>query len=211
MRLIDADALSKDLEKRWNVNDDQDFCNKEVWHALEEAPTIEPSGDIISRQDAIKRFGEDGTWLERQGVTALTMVEAKQRAVDILEQLPSAETPTISQKHQLSEETSTNTSTNTSTDLISRESVLAEFRDGRDVYDIMESIEQLPSAPDSRQRGEWVRLEREENVHDLHGVPTWGVNYMCDKCGFITTAIQDHFGQYRWCPSCGADMRGEEE
>lgn len=98
-------------------------------------------------------------------------------------------------------------------DLISREMALAEFRDRRDVYDIMESIEELPSAPDSRQRGEWVRLEREENVHDLHGVPTWGVNYMCDKCGFITTAIQDHFAQYRWCPSCGARMYkgGEEE
>lgn len=53
MRLIDADALSKDLEKRWNVNDDQDFCNKEVWHALEEAPTIEPDGDTISRRAAI--------------------------------------------------------------------------------------------------------------------------------------------------------------
>ena len=58
--------------------------------------------------------------------------------------------------------------------------------------------------------GEWMRLEREENVYDLHGVPTWGVNYMCDKCGFITTAIQDHFGQYKWCPSCGADMRGDK-
>lgn len=133
-------------------------------------------------------------------------------------------------------------------DLISRQDAIAEFRDGRDVYDIMESIEalpsvqptgdlisrqdaidalmndsdwadaiptikSLPSAPDSRQRGEWVRLEREENVYDLHGVPTWGVNYMCDKCGFITTAIQDHFAQYRWCPSCGARMYkgGEEE
>lgn len=39
-RLIDEKALTKDLEKRWNVNDDHDFCNKEVWHALREAPTI---------------------------------------------------------------------------------------------------------------------------------------------------------------------------
>lgn len=50
--------------------------------------------DLISRQYAIKRFGEDGTWLERQGVTTLTMVEAKQRAVDILESLPSEDRPT---------------------------------------------------------------------------------------------------------------------
>ena len=47
--------------------------------------------DLIKREYAIKRFGEDGTWLERQGVTTLTMVEAKQRAIDILESLPSAD------------------------------------------------------------------------------------------------------------------------
>lgn len=74
-----------------------------------------------------------------------------------------------------------------------------------------EILAELPSAEPNT--GKWVSLEREENVYDLHGVPTWGVNYMCDKCGFITTAIQDHFAQYRWCPSCGSDMRrgGEEE
>ena len=71
----------------------------------------------------------------------------------------------------------------------------------------IEDIESLPSA--DRPTGDWVRLEREENVYDLHGVPTWGINYMCDKCGFITTAIQGHFGQYKFCPNCGANMRGE--
>ena len=94
-------------------------------------------------------------------------------------------------------------------DLIKREDALAEFRDGRDVYDIMESIEELPSA--DRPTGEWVTLERDENVYDIYGVPTWGVNYMCDKCGFITTAIQDHFGQYKFCPNCGAKMGGDSE
>lgn len=54
--------------------------------------------------------------------------------------------------------------------------------------------------------GEWVMLERVENVHDIYGVPTWGVNYMCDKCGFIHTAIQNHFSQYKYCPNCGARM-----
>lgn len=43
--LIDKKNLSDDLQRRWNVSDDQDFCNKEVWHALEEAPTI------IERED----------------------------------------------------------------------------------------------------------------------------------------------------------------
>ena len=68
-------------------------------------------------------------------------------------------------------------------------------------------VENIPSA--DRPTGEWVRLEREENVYDLHGVPTWGVNYMCDKCGFITTAIQDHFEQYKFCPHCGKRLVNE--
>lgn len=40
MRLIDADALTNDILRRWNTNDDTDFANKEVWKALKEAPTI---------------------------------------------------------------------------------------------------------------------------------------------------------------------------
>lgn len=39
-RLLDGDALIKDLENRWNVNDDIDFCNKEVWHGIYDAPTV---------------------------------------------------------------------------------------------------------------------------------------------------------------------------
>ena len=92
-------------------------------------------------------------------------------------------------------------------ELISREGAIECIRWGESVTDVIDRINALPSA--EPKTGEWVRLERKENVYDLHGVPTWGVNYMCDKCGFITTAIQDHFGQYKWCPSCGADMRGE--
>ena len=41
MRLIDADALKKTLEKLWNIHDDQDFANKDVWREIENAPTIE--------------------------------------------------------------------------------------------------------------------------------------------------------------------------
>ena len=40
-RYIDADALTKRLAYLWNVNDDSDFANKEVWHAVEEAPTVD--------------------------------------------------------------------------------------------------------------------------------------------------------------------------
>ena len=46
--------------------------------------------DLISRQAAIKAICEDGTWLERQGCTDISMAERKQRDVDILSDLPSA-------------------------------------------------------------------------------------------------------------------------
>ena len=42
-RLIDADALKRTLIPLWNCNDDQDFANKCVWRALDDAPTIIPA------------------------------------------------------------------------------------------------------------------------------------------------------------------------
>lgn len=41
MRLIDADALSKRLQKLWDIHDDTDFANKDVWQELENAPSID--------------------------------------------------------------------------------------------------------------------------------------------------------------------------
>ena len=40
-RYIDADALEKDLAKRWEISYDQEFGDKEVWNALKEAPTAD--------------------------------------------------------------------------------------------------------------------------------------------------------------------------
>lgn len=47
--------------------------------------------DLISRQAAIDAICEDSTWLERQGCTEITMVERKQRDVDIIENLPTVQ------------------------------------------------------------------------------------------------------------------------
>ena len=44
--------------------------------------------DLIDRQAAITAICEDGTWLERQGCTEITMCERKQRDADILSELP---------------------------------------------------------------------------------------------------------------------------
>ena len=60
MRLIDADALEKSLEKLWNVHDDQDFANKDVWREIENAPTIKPErkkGKWIEYPDCLRYEG----------------------------------------------------------------------------------------------------------------------------------------------------------
>ena len=44
--------------------------------------------DLIDRQAAITAICEDGTWLESQGCTEITMCERKQRDADILSELP---------------------------------------------------------------------------------------------------------------------------
>lgn len=60
--------------------------------ALAMLPSARPTdGDLISRADAIKRFCEFGTSLERQGKTMITMVDAKYAFIEILESLPSAD------------------------------------------------------------------------------------------------------------------------
>ena len=38
--LIDKQKLIKELEKAWNVDDDQDFCNKSVWRIVERESAV---------------------------------------------------------------------------------------------------------------------------------------------------------------------------
>ena len=73
----------------------------------------------------------------------------------------------------------------------------------------MRLIEDAPTIEPERKKGKWVCKERRESVYDLSGVKTWGIAYMCSECGFIHTVIED-FGQYVYCPNCGADMRYED-
>ena len=52
MRLIDADALTKKLQHLWNIHDDVDFNNKDVWNELENAPTID-AVEVVRCKDCI--------------------------------------------------------------------------------------------------------------------------------------------------------------
>ena len=65
----------------------------------EQTDLVEDSSSLV--KDLVKAFGEDGTWLERQGVYTLTLAEAKQRAVDIIESVLAKDEPTISKMEQV--------------------------------------------------------------------------------------------------------------
>lgn len=71
MRLIDADALEKSLEKLWNVHDDQDFANKDVWREIENAPTAEPERRWISVTERLPEEDKDVLLLMAEGEMAV--------------------------------------------------------------------------------------------------------------------------------------------
>lgn len=58
-----------------------------------------------------------------------------------------------------------------------------------------------------RPHGTWRKYAVDGDVYDLNGVHTWGVEYQCPFCGQIHTLIEG-FGQWNFCPECGADMKG---
>lgn len=75
-------------------------------------------------------------------------------------------------------------------------------------------IKNMPPAEPERKKGEWEEIAViaiPYDIYDISGVKSWASKMKCDQCGFTTIAIEGHFSQYNFCPSCGADMRGEQE
>ena len=62
----------------------------------------------------------------------------------------------------------------------------------------VEAIRNLPSAQPERMKGQWVE---DVAYYDEEGCPC--IVTRCDQCG------EPGFG--RFCPNCGAEMRGEED
>lgn len=68
------------------------------------------------------------------------------------------------------------------------------------------AFQEMPSAQPEREKGKWI-----------YGEDEYGIDgYRCDKCGFFVLWDYGHnfinyIGNYNFCPSCGADMRGEED
>lgn len=71
-------------------------------------------------------------------------------------------------------------------------------------------LENVPSADVAPVRhGNWD-VREPMPMHDIKGNLSWGNWYVCTGCGFATTAIEGHITQYKYCPSCGARMDGDD-
>ena len=109
-----------------------------------------------------------------------------------------------------------------STDAVSREAVLKAFNDyckpnceyskkQRNVMcgackmgDAIEIVEEFPPVTPERPKGEWKYTD------EVHEIAT------CSKCSFLIDASgcvdpEEYISIYRYCPNCGADMRGVGE
>ena len=98
-------------------------------------------------------------------------------------------------------------------DLIDRQKVLELPRDvtrnlqGEIVEESIdiEAIKSLPPAEPERKKGKWI--PDEIAAYDMpKGEPRGWVPWLCSECGWCVGKHQTAF-----CPSCGADMRGEQD
>lgn len=62
------------------------------------------------------------------------------------------------------------------------------------VIDVLHDLDDLPSAEPQRMKGKWITIS--DGYVDV---------VKCDQCGKTTDDISN------FCPSCGADMRGEQD
>ena len=70
---------------------------------------------------------------------------------------------------------------------------------------IVDEIENIPSAEPERGKGEW--LEKDVFTSTKGRIKEWQ-SAKCSVCGkYHTTPYLYYFGNYKYCPNCGAEMR----
>jgi hypothetical protein len=229
MRLINADALIEILKRNkhffidaWGGSfhamsekdkarcDEIDNCIAETLNA----PTIEPTGDLISRQDAIDILDDFEADIELGERDSYKRYREKLLSFP---SAPSAEAEQVTGKLKnpcdslLTADSEACKEQKSKLDLISRQAAVECVGWGDSVTAVISRIKLLPNVQPDQQRGEWIEVEVFPEVYDIDGVKTWGSEMQCDQCGFRHTAIEGHMTQYNFCPSCGADMRGDTE
>ena len=70
-----------------------------------------------------------------------------------------------------------------------------------DTKSIVDLLNDLPSAQPERKKGQWKRHDEIKNVYG-------GICIECSECG--EKYVVQHILDEKYCPNCGARMRGEE-
>ena len=74
--------------------------------------------------------------------------------------------------------------------------------------ELHDMISTLPSAQPDRKKGKWI--PHSETCREYIGTVLVRVDYdywFCDACGY---RVKNGQPMYKFCPNCGADMRGEQ-
>ena len=66
------------------------------------------------------------------------------------------------------------------------------------LYETVKAIKALPSAQPERKQGKWIKTISENGITSA---------VRCSECGFE----DNRYMLFRYCPHCGADMRGEQD
>lgn len=75
------------------------------------------------------------------------------------------------------------------------------------VYAPSDAIEALPTAESERKTGKWIPIES-LIAEDVFGSRRLVAQYMkCSNCSYWGDVT---YMLFRYCPNCGADMRGDE-
>ena len=187
MKLIEADKVKQAIKDYWKAQ--------------------------VDRLPIPKNIEEHDAYANRLG----TILEYNSDLLKEIEALPSAE-PDTTTHDSIPAETGKNDGDRTSGDCISRQAAIDEIHEdaewlasqGSDWQ--VERMERdksilmsLPSVQPERKTGHWVEIGDEP--YD---------EWECDVCGFTIDGSgcidpEEYRDIYRFCPNCGADMRGEQE
>ena len=224
------------LEHNWTSLHNPDYTDEELGKALDfcissletdeaydfmyEQP--EWCKDCISREQAIKEFCKQTCETPNCRFRDKGIAHASCDEVDVLKRLPSVLPKATKndlgvasglEKNSKKLENPT-TKDNLGVDCISRKAVLNTLDNMDSALDdedrtvetykelLKECYKVLPSVTPIRPKGHWIeQIDHEENCRTL----------ICSNCDRPALHDGDSIWKHKFCPHCGADMRGEEE
>ena len=149
---------------------------------------LEGDGDMISRQAVMKEFSD---FVRESNNSDFAPTPTWNDAVSLVGSMPSVQPVNYgSTKSDSSSQLKLNN------DLISRQALCEYALNQKDKSVTPNDIMRFPSA--QHKKGKWI----EHNPHK------WGLGiiFECSECGYEMDCEEPNY-----CPSCGADMRGESD